>query len=363
MAMTPRRSSPRGKSPKSVKSSGYGATFRRVKSTASPSPRPAENWRHVDPGEMRVGGKYRLEKKLGSSSSGDTYLGFNLITGDHVIVKLESIRTKKPQLLWEAKIYKTLKHDVGIPVMHWYGVEGEYNVLIVETLGPSLQDLFTACNRQFSLKTILLLADQMLSRIEDLHSRELLHRAIKPENFLIGLGEKKSQLYIVDFGAAKIYRDHRQRHIPYSEDKSLKGAVKYASLNAHRGLEMGRRDDLEALGYVLIYFLRGTLPWFGIRAGTKKEKYKLIEAEKMKNPIAKLVKGRPTEFVTFINHCRKIKFEEQPDYKLLKVLLTDLAHREGLKYDYEFEWNNKKIDGMDRHADKKVEDSDSASDE
>jgi casein kinase 1 len=170
--------------------------------------------------ELRVGGKFRLGRKIGSGSFGDIYIGTNVQNGEEVAIKLESIKSKHPQLLYESKLYKILAGGVGVPNVHWYGVEGDYNVMVIDLLGPSLEDLFSFCNRKFSLKTTLMLADQMINRIEYVHAKNFIHRDIKPDNFLIGLGKKANQVHIIDFGLAKKYRDPKtQQHIPYREGK------------------------------------------------------------------------------------------------------------------------------------------------
>jgi len=234
--------------------------------------------------ELRVGNKFRIGRKIGSGSFGDIYLGTNIATGEEVAIKLEGVKTKHPQLLYESKLYKILSGGVGIPYVRWYGVEGDYNVMVMDLLGPSLEDLFNYCSRKFSLKTVLMLADQLISRVEYIHSKNFIHRDIKPDNFLMGQGKRANQVNIIDFGLAKKYRDPKtHQHIPYKENKNLTGTARYASVSTHLGIEQSRRDDLESLGYVLMYFNRGSLPWQGLKAPTKKQKYEKISEKKNVN--------------------------------------------------------------------------------
>jgi len=187
--------------------------------------------------EVKVGKKYRLGRKIGSGSFGDIYLGSNTTNGVDVAIKLESMKVAYPQLLRETRIYRSLQGVVGIPSVHWYGVEGDYNVMIIDLLGESLEDLFNECGRKFSLKTILMLADQLLCRLEIIHTKSYIHRDIKPENFLMGRGCRRHMLYCIDFGLAKLYRDPKtHRHIPHNDKKSLTGTARYASINTHLGI-------------------------------------------------------------------------------------------------------------------------------
>ncbi|KAM7509692.1 hypothetical protein LguiA_020145 [Lonicera macranthoides] len=289
--------------------------------------------------EPRVGNKFRLGRKIGSGSFGEIYLGTNIQTTEEVAIKLENIKTKHPQLLYESKLYRILQGGTGIPNVRWFGVEGDYNVLVMDLLGPSLEDLFNFCSRKLSLKTVLMLADQMINRVEFVHTKSFLHRDIKPDNFLMGLGRRANQVYIIDFGLAKKYRDtSTHQHIPYRENKNLTGTARYASMNTHLGIEQSRRDDLESLGYVLMYFLRGSLPWQGLKAGTKKQKYEKISEKKVSTPIEALCRGYPSEFASYFHYCRSLRFDDKPDYAYLKRIFRDLFIHEGFQFDYVFDW-------------------------
>merc|ERR1719347_329145 len=290
--------------------------------------------------ELIVAGKYRLVRKLGAGSFGDLYLGINIANGEEVAVKLESVKARHPQLLYESKLYKILQGG-GIPNFRWYGQEKDYNVLVMDYLGPSLEDLFNFCSRRFTLKTVLMLADQMIKRIEYVHENNFIHRDIKPDNFLMGTGKHCNKVFLIDFGLAKKYRDPKtHQHIPYREDKSLTGTARYASVNAHLGIEQSRRDDLESLGYLLLYFIRGILPWQGLKAATKRQKYEKISESKMSTSVEFLTKGCPEEFTMYLNYCRGLKFEEMPDYKYLRELFKILFRTRNLNHDkgYTFDW-------------------------
>uniref|UniRef100_A0A0G4IFZ2 Casein kinase I n=1 Tax=Chromera velia CCMP2878 TaxID=1169474 RepID=A0A0G4IFZ2_9ALVE len=294
--------------------------------------------------DQLVAGTWRIGRRLGSGSFGDVHAATNEKTGEEVAVKLELAKTKHPQLTYEAKLLKHLQGPPGFAKVYLYDTEHDWNIMVMEMLGPSLEDAFNLCNRKFSLKTVLMLADQMLQRVEYLHSRSFIHRDIKPDNFLTGVGDTADTIYMIDFGLAKKYRDPKtNQHIPYRENKNLTGTARYASINAHLGIEQSRRDDLEAVGYVLMYFCRATLPWQGIKAATKQEKYHKIMEKKMSTPVDVLCKGFPVEFTTYMNYTRALRFEDRPDYNYLRGLFKAVMKREGLEDDGDFDWRNKEV--------------------
>ena len=213
--------------------------------------------------------------------------------------------------------------------------------MIMELMGPNLEELFNFCGRKFSLKTVLMLTEQLITRIEFIHSKGLLYCDIKPENFTIGLDAKSGVIHAVEFTMCKRYKDEKtQQHILYKENKTLIGAALYSSINAHLGIRQTRRDDLEALGYMLIYFLKGKLPWKGLQASDKAEKCQKIMEKKMTIPIEYLCFGFPMEFATYFHYCRSLRFNDRPDYGLLKKMMRELMNKEGFKYDYLYDWTD-----------------------
>lgn len=290
--------------------------------------------------DFRVGSKFKLKKRIGCGSFGEVYSGENIITKEEVAIKLESIKTKPSQLRIEAEMYKLLEGVTGFPSLKWYGVEGNFNVMVIDLLSKSLEDIFSQqCGHMFSLKTVLMIADQMIERIQFLHSIGMIHRDIKPDNFMVGMGKNHNIIHLIDFGLSKRYIDPlTSSHIPYKDGKNLTGTARYSSINAHLGIEQSRRDDMESIGYVLIYLLKGRLPWQGISGETHKKKYDLIKEKKIETPINVLCQGIPREFSTYLNEVRKLEFDERPYYAGYRKLFRDLFIREGYTYDYQYDW-------------------------
>ncbi|KAJ3247993.1 casein kinase I [Chytriomyces hyalinus] len=313
-----------------------------------------------------VGSHYRVGRKIGEGSFGVIYEGVSLLNNLPIAIKFEPRKSEAPQLRDEYRTYKNLANIVGIPAVYYFGQEGLHNILCIDLLGPSLEDMFDVCQRKFSIKTVAMVAKQMITRIESVHERNLIYRDIKPDNFLIGRLPRSaelanrpktqdpygivsnhsveaphpaSQVFLVDFGMAKAYRDPRSgQHIPYREKKSLSGTARYMSINTHLGREQSRRDDLESLGHVFMYFLRGSLPWQGLKAATNKQKYEKIGEKKRSTFIKDLCEGLPEQFSVYLKYSRELKFEETPDYQYLRSLmdkvLQDLNETDDGVYDW-----------------------------
>lgn len=238
----------------------------------------------------------------------------------------------------EVKIYDELKGNSGVPTVYYTGQQYNYNILVMELLGKNLDSVFEECKKKFNLKTILLLFDQMLDRIELLHEHGFVYRDIKPENFMFGNNDKKDILYLIDFGLSKRYRSQLTRqHIPYREESTLTGTARYCSINAHSG-EQSRRDDLEAIGYLLVYFMKGSLPWQGLPRNHQIPQMKLIEQKKRSIPLEDLCRDLPDTFRQYIEYCRNLDFKSKPDYRYLKKLFHKLADSQNIVYDNIYDW-------------------------
>ncbi|QLQ82621.1 hypothetical protein HG537_0H03840 [Torulaspora globosa] len=288
-----------------------------------------------------VGLHYRIGKKIGEGSFGVLFEGTNMINGLAVAIKFEPRKTEAPQLKDEYRTYKILSGTPGVPQAYYFGQEGLHNILVIDLLGPSLEDLFDWCGRRFSVKTVVQVAVQMITLIEDLHTHDLIYRDIKPDNFLIGRPGQpdENKVHLIDFGMAKQYRDPKtKQHIPYREKKSLSGTARYMSINTHLGREQSRRDDMEAMGHVFFYFLRGQLPWQGLKAPNNKQKYEKIGEKKRSTNVYDLSQGLPIQFGRYLEIVRNLSFEETPDYEGYRRLLLSVLDDLGQTADGEYDW-------------------------
>jgi serine/threonine protein kinase len=273
---------------------------------------------------LRVGSKrYKLGDQLGAGAFGEIYAGVDVQTGQEVAIKLEHDSAEHPQLAYEARVYQQLKNSGmrGIPDLLYSGEEGKYSVLVLERLGSNLETTLADRGRQIALPQLLLYADQMLQLVEGVHDQGFVHRDIKPENFMLGRGSQAEQLFIIDFGLSKCFWNPlTDAHIPFRADKHLTGTARYASINNHKGFEQSRRDDLESLGYVLLYLLQGKLPWQN-QQGTRREKYSKMQAGKEASlKDQSLFRNLPPLFKQYFDYVRSLNFDDRPDYLYLRSL-------------------------------------------
>ncbi|KAG2742431.1 kinase-like protein [Suillus brevipes Sb2] len=268
---------------------------------------------------------------------------FHILTGSEVAIKSGSASEDAPGMpcvvRYEALVYSLLRGHPGIPSCKWSGLDRGSHVLILEQVGANLEQLRRLSRGELPWKTVVMLGAQMLNRVEFVHSRGLVLRDIKPENFAMGIGEKSRIVYLFDFGLAKLYVDPSTgAHIPYREGRIALGTMRYSSYNVHFGREQGRRDDLEALGNVLLYLLHGRLPWQGIYAPSKEAKRRRMgEMKSGSAAFRDLLACSPAEFTTYFDHCRGLKFEEKPNYTLLRQLFSQIMEREGWTGDTRFD--------------------------
>jgi serine/threonine protein kinase len=186
-----------------------------------------------------------------------------------------------------------------------------------------------------------MLALQILDRIEFIHSKNIIHRDIKPENFLLGYNNSPI-IYIIDFGISRKYRSSRTgKHIKFSITGKLFGTVRYVSFNASRGVQQSRRDDLESIGYMLLYIMKGKLPWQGINLRDHDRKNKYMQMLILKRNIMPelLCRDLPPEFAEYVKYCKNLKFEEDPNYEYLRNLFKNVLEKIHEKNDLNFSWN------------------------
>ena len=280
--------------------------------------------------------KYQCIKKLGEGSFGCIYEA--IYNNEHYALKFENINRNSNLLETEASIMNYLKGP-NIPFVKSFGTSGNYNILIMQLMGKSLEDLINQ-KKTFSIKTVCLLGYQMINILEYIHNKHIVHRDIKPDNFVMGLNSLSKKLYLLDFGLAKKYRSSVTLvQYPLINKKKLTGTARYASINALRGYEQSRRDDLEAVGYVLMYFLRGSLPWQGLPGKNKEDRYKKILQKKIYTSAYDLCLGFPEEFEQYIEYTRKMEYCEQPLYDKLKENFTKIIEKENEDFDYIYDWS------------------------
>ena len=262
-----------------------------------------------------LGNKYRLLAKLSQGSFGQVYKGENIRTGDVVAVKVEPKGGDHKSLKSEAKIYQYLAKLDGFPQLKWYGSTNKVTYLVTDLLDYSISDLVKKEGR-LEMEMVLLLGKQMIQRLYILHNYFLLHRDIKPQNFMLQIQTNK--LFLIDFGFCKRY-NYEGNHIEFKMNKTLIGTPNYVSLNVHKGCEPSRRDDLESCLYIMIYMLFGK---FFSTEGNDLNAYKILALKKDQ------LTNVPRFLTVAINYVRTLKFEEEPDYKYIIRIFSELLEEQ-----------------------------------
>ena len=286
-------------------------------------------------------GKYKILRFIGKGSFSQIYLGTNVVNKQLIAIKLENKSIENSSLEKEAYFLFNLKGH-GIPSVISYGHSKNFRILILTLLGKSLREIWLENNKKLILKDICMIAIQTLERIQYIHSKDYIHRDIKPDNFLVGYNDN-SQIYIIDFGNSRKYRSSRtKKHIKNIKINKTLGTPYFISINSLRGYEQSRRDDLESLGYMYIYLYKGTLPWCNIKCKKIKELFIKTREIKEKVTIEKLCENMPTEMCVYMKYVKNLTFEENPDYNFLRKLFLIILSKFELKNDNLFSWINPK---------------------
>ena len=283
--------------------------------------------------------KYKTIKKLGEGSFGKVYKAeYN---GEYYALKFESRSRTKSLLEMESTVMAYLQGP-NIPYIKSFGYSGDYNLLVMQYMDKSLEDILHI-RKTFSIKTTAMIGFQLIGVLHFIHDKNFIHRDVKPDNCVMGSEELNENLYLIDFGLAKKYRSSRTlKQYPMTRKKKLTGTARYASIHALEGYEQSRRDDMEAVGYVMAYLLRGGLPWQGLKIKTKENKYKNILEKKKKISSEELFKGFPGEFAEILDNVKKLEYLEEPEYEMLRNKLLSLCKRLNYKFDYIYDWTTEK---------------------
>jgi len=282
-------------------------------------------------------GKYEIIKKIGQNSYSSVFLGKYINKKNYVAIKVQDKNAFVSELEKEA-YYQYILRGFGIPKILSFGKNRKYNILVETLLGKTIYEYFTKNkNANTKMKDLCMVAIQIIDRIQYIHSKNIIHQDIKPENFLVG-NPDTSIIYIIDFGLSKKYRSSRTgKHISFSKNNKFYGTMNFSSINAMKGYQMSRRDDMISIGYMLIYLINGKLPWSILEKG-KLERFRKILSIKSNTTNEELCKYLPIEFYEYMNYVKSLKFEEKPNYIYLRKLFLSVLDKMNDKYDLKFSW-------------------------
>lgn len=284
--------------------------------------------------------RFDVLEKIGGGSFGQIFKVKDKATKEILAMKIEKKRDgKQMMVLREFQIMRDFKEEAGFAQTHSYLKNDDYHYLVMSHLGPNIETLKISKGGSFSLKTVLMLGHQIMLRIQAFHKKNYLHRDIKPENFVIGSKEEDLDIYLIDFGLSRAYLTEDGHHIPFKDKKGMVGTARYVSINTHLGCEQSRRDDLESIGYILIYFVKGSLPWQNLPAKNKEEKYEKILDIKRKTTIEELCLDLPTKFADYFSYVKSLGFKTNPNYDYLKGLFTEMMKEQGFAMDMHYDWS------------------------
>jgi serine/threonine protein kinase len=290
---------------------------------------------------------YTITKYISSGSFGDVFSAKNYKTNEIVALKIPIKNKDKDGERWlleEAKVYNELNKDRSSDVHNGISnmkilknKELNKKIIVMDLLGPSLDNILEKSKR-FRLKNVILLAIQVIELLKYIHDKGYIHRDIKPDNFVMDY-ENKTKLYCIDFGLSKKYIKKNNEHIPFKKDGKFCGTARYASIAAHKGYEQSRKDDLEAVGYLLVYIYRGKLPWQSLKHKDKNERYRMIMEKKEAISEEELCEQLPREFLIYFKHVKTLEFDEKPKYQSLINMFKKLFDTKNYKND-NLEWDN-----------------------
>ena len=276
--------------------------------------------------------KILTDKILGGGSFGHVYKCLNIKTNKEYSIKVESNNSTNPLLAHEYKMLKLLEGNEGIPITYLYKNIGGESIIVMDLLGPNLEDILQDTKtKKFTLKTCLMALKQIIERLKIIHKEGIIHRDLKPENLLVTKNIRDGLIYLIDYGLSKKYKDAKNDlHIPFKNERPLTGTLRYISINTHKGFEQSRRDDIESALYIIIYFLNGKLNWDGIKTKTKEEKIQKIMENKEEFKKNKEYKKLPQTFSHIFQYIYNLGFEEKPNYEyIFGVINKGLEQFEG----------------------------------